>query len=312
MGASGAIHSRVVRQKTLGSVVECTGTGLHGGRAVTMALHPAEPGSGVVFRRADLGGATVSATYANVCATEMCTSLGNGNGLRVATVEHLMSALAGLAIDNVVVELDGPEVPIMDGSAAPFVFLIECAGIVEQPAPRRAFQVLKTVEVADGERSASLSPLDGFSVSFEIASDHPAIGRQKCHFELVDGVFKRDVSRARTYGFLRDATGLRERGFIRGASLQNAIVLSDDKVVNSDGLRFDDEFVRHKTLDCIGDLYLAGGPLLGHMHGVSSGHTMNHRLLKALFSDPEAWRSVTLDDDTPAGDDHSGAASASD
>ena len=300
----------MVRQKTLGSAIECTGVGLHGGNKVSMVLHPAEPGSGVVFQRADLGGAKLAASYKNVCATEMCTSLGDGNGFQVATVEHLMSAFAGLGIDNVVVELDGSEVPIMDGSAAPFVFLIECAGIVEQPVPRQAIQVLKTVEVSNGDRSASLSPSDGFSVSFEIACDHPAIGHQKCHFELVDGVFKRDVCRARTYGFLRDVAELRGRGFILGGSLQNAIVLSDDRVVNTDGLRFQDEFVRHKALDCIGDLYLAGGPLLAHMHGVSSGHAMNHKLLEALFADPEAWRRVSLDDDAPAAPDHKPAAAA--
>ncbi len=265
-----------------------------------MVLHPAEPGSGIVFRRTDLGGAAMAATYENVCATEMCTSLGDGNGFRVATIEHLMSALAGLGIDNVVVDLDRPEVPIMDGSAAPFVFLIECAGIVEQPVPRQAIRVLKTVEVTADERSASLSPADGFSVSFEIASDHPMIGRQRCHFELFDGVFKRDVCRARTYGFLRDVAGLRERGLVLGGSLQNVIVLSDDGVVNEDGLRFDDEFVRHKALDCIGDLYLAGAPLIGHMHGVSSGHNMNNRLLKALFADSEAWCRVTLGERAPA------------
>ena len=290
----------VIRQKTLKSAIDCTGVGLHSGKKVTMTLHPAEAGSGVVFRRTDLGGATVAATYGNVCSTTMCTSVKNGDGAGVATVEHLMSALAGLGIDNALVEFDGPEVPIMDGSAAPFVFLIECAGIVEQPAPRKAIQVLRTVEVSDGERFASLSPSDRFSVSFEIVYEHPLIGRQTCNFELTDGVFKRDVCRARTFGFLRDIAALRERGFALGGSLQNAVVLSDDKVVNEEGLRYEDEFVRHKALDCIGDLYLAGGPILGHMHGVSSGHSMNYRLLKELFADPQAWRSVTLDTATLA------------
>lgn len=249
-----------------------------------------------MFRRIDLGGATVAATYKNVSATMLCTSLANGSGACVSMIEHLMSALSGLGIDNVIVEIDGKEVPVMDGSAAPFVFLIECAGVVKQRLPRRAIQVLKTVEVSDGERSASLSPLDGFSMSFEISYDHPAIGRQECYFEFVDGAFKRDLCRARTYGFLRDGASLRERGYALGASLDNAVVLDDVGVMNVEGLRYQDEFVRHKALDGIGDLYLAGGPLLGHMHGVASGHTMNHKLLTALFADDDAWRSVVLDD----------------
>ncbi len=286
----------VIRQKSLKGVIGCTGVGLHSGEKVTMTLHPAEAGRGVVFRRADLGGATVAATYQNVCSTTMCTSVSDGNGVGVATVEHLMSAFAGLGIDNVVAEFDGPEVPIMDGSAAPFVFLIECAGIVEQAAPRRAIQVLRRVEVSDGERMASISPSDHFSVSFEIVYEHPMIGRQTCHFDLVNGVYKREVCRARTFGFLRDYPGMRARGLARGGSLENAVVIGDDEIVNEEGLRYDDEFVRHKALDCIGDLYLAGAPILGHVRGVSSGHSMNNKLLRALFADPRAWRDVTLDD----------------
>ncbi len=294
MGASERNSLSSIRQKTLKSVIGCTGVGLHSGKTVNMTLHPAEPGSGVVFRRVDVGGVTLAALHENVGATVMCTSL-SGGGVTVATVEHLLAALAGLGIDNVLVDLDGPEVPIMDGSAEPFVFLIECAGIVEQPAPRMAIQVLKTVEVVDDQRFASLSPSDHFAVSFEIDYDHPLIGRQACYFELVDGVFKRDLCRARTFGFLRDIDRLREKGFALGGSLENAIVLSDDNMVNAEGLRYDDEFVRHKALDCIGDLYLAGGPVLGHVQGVLSGHSMNHKLLDALFADAEAWRRVTLD-----------------
>jgi UDP-3-O-[3-hydroxymyristoyl] N-acetylglucosamine deacetylase len=249
-----------------------------------------------MFRRSDLNGATVTASHKNVGATVMCTTIGNGNGVRVATVEHLMSAFAGLGIDNVLVEIDGPEVPIMDGSAAPFVFLIECAGIVEQTAPRRAIQVLKPIEVSDGERSASLSPSRGFSVSCEITYSHPLIGRQECFFEFSEGAYKREICRARTYGFLRDVDSLRERGFALGGSLENAVVLDDDAVVNEEGLRYADEPVRHKALDCIGDLYLAGGQILGHLDAVRTGHTMNHKLLRTLFETEDAWRSIALDD----------------
>ncbi len=284
-----------IPQKTLKSAIGCSGVGLHSGKAARMTLAPAEAGTGVVLRRLDRDGATVAATYENICSTTMCTSIGNGSGVHVATVEHLMSALLGLGVDNVVVELDGPEVPIMDGSAAPFVFLIECAGLVEQPAPRKAIQVLKTVEISDGERYVSLSPADQFSVSIEITYEHPAIGRQECYFELADGAFKRELCRARTFGFLRDVPGLRARGFALGGTIENAVVLSDDAVINEEGLRYEDEFVRHKALDCVGDLYLAGAPILGHMRGVSSGHSMNHKLLEALFADDTAWRSVTLD-----------------
>ena len=296
MSVSGWESLSIVRQKTLKSAIGCSGVGLHSGNKVSMLLHPAEPGTGIVFRRVDLGGASVAAKYENVGATMMCTTLGNGNGVRVATVEHLMSALAGLGIDNLIVEIDGPEVPIMDGSAAPFVFLVECAGVVEQDAPRRAVQVLKRIEVSDGERSVSLTPANGFSVSFEIEYDHPLIGRQECFFEFSDGAFKRELCRARTYGFLRDIDSLRERGFALGGSLENAVVLDDDGVVNEEGLRYSDEPVRHKALDSIGDLYLAGAPVLGHMHCVRSGHTMNHRLLRALFAADDAWRIITLDD----------------
>ncbi len=286
----------VVWQKTLKSAISCAGVGLHGGKRVDMTLLPAEPDAGIIFRRADLGGAEVRATYENVNDALMCTSLGNGDGVKVATVEHLMAALAGLEIDNLIVELDGAEVPIMDGSAAPFVFLVECAGVAEQHVPRRAIRILKTVEVADGERSASLSPADGFSIAFEIAFDHPLIGGQSCYCDLTDGAFKRDLSRARTFGFLADIDRLHENGLALGGSLENAVVLSDDAVLNEGGLRYADEFVRHKALDCIGDLYLAGAPLLGHVRGVCSGHKMNNSLLRTLFADEDAWCSVVLDD----------------
>jgi len=289
----------VIRQRTLKGAIRCSGVGLHSGRRVNMTLHPAPAETGILFRRSDLGGATVAARIENVCDGFMCTGIGDGNGASVGTVEHLMAALAGVGVDNLIVDLDGPEVPIMDGSAAPFVFLIECVGTVEQDAPRRAIQVLKPIEIADDERSITLSPSDRFSVSFEIAYDHPLIGRQRCFVDLADGTFKRELSRARTYGFLRDVVRLRERGLALGGSLENAVVLDDEKVLNEGGLRYGDELVRHKALDCIGDLYLAGGPIIGHVHGVGSGHRMNHALLAALFADRTAWRRVTLSDAMP-------------
>ena len=291
----------VVWQHTVKSSICCTGVGLHNGRRVERTLIPAEPGSGIVFRRADRGGALIDARFDNVSDTTLGTSLKNGDGIGVATIEHLMAALVGLGIDNLIVELDGPEVPIMDGSAAPFVFLAECAGIVAQQAPRRAIEVLKPVEVVDGERYAALTPSDGFSISCAISFDHPAIAGQSCYVELSNGAFKRELARARTFGFLADIDRLRANGLALGGSLDNAVVLSDDAVLNDGGLRYADEFVRHKALDCIGDLYLAGGPIIGHVECVRSGHKMNHRLLEALFADQSAWRHVVLDGKAQAG-----------
>ncbi len=291
----------VIWQKTLKSAISCTGVGLHGGTRVAITLLPAEPGTGIVFCRADCGGAEIAARYDYVSDTMMGTSLKNGDGVGVATVEHLMAALSGLEIDNLVVELDSVEVPIMDGSAAPFVFLAECAGIVEQAAPRTAIEILKPVEVTDGERFASLSPSDGFSISCEINFAHPAIVGQACYVELVNGAFKRELARARTFGFLSDIDHLRANGLALGGSLDNAVVLSEDGILNDGGLRYTDEFVRHKALDCVGDLYLAGGPIIGHVDCIRSGHKTNNELLTALFADPEAWRQVTLDDKPHAG-----------
>ncbi len=259
-----------------------------------MTVHPALPGTGIVFRRADRGGAEIPASWRNIVDSTMCTTLGNRDGLTVATVEHLMSALAGLEIDNAEIEIDGPEVPVMDGSAAPFVFLIECAGIVEQPAPRRAIKVLKRVSVGTPGNSASLVSDDTLRFSFAIDFASGAISRQELSFSLNSGDFKNEISRARTFGFLDDLDRMREAGLARGGSLENAVVISGDRVLNREGLRYGDEFVRHKVLDALGDLYLAGGPLLGHFHGVRSGHATNRQLLEALFSDPANWRYDTL------------------
>lgn len=259
-----------------------------------MTLYPAAPGTGIVFRRSDLDGTEIAANWRNIVDSTLCTTLGNPDGVRIATVEHLMSALAGLEIDNAVVELDGPEVPVMDGSAAPFVFLIECAGLVEQHAPRRAIKVLKPVSVGDKGHSAALVPDDEFRVSFAIDFASSAINRQELCFTLDADSFKHDISRARTFGFLHEVDQMRAAGLARGGSLDNAIVINGDQVLNAEGLRYGDEFVRHKVLDALGDLYLAGGPILGHFHGVRSGHATNRQLIEALYADPAAWCATTI------------------
>lgn len=258
-----------------------------------MMLHPASPGTGIVFRRSDLGGIEVAAQWRNIVGSTLCTAIGT-DGATVGTIEHLMAAFAGLAIDNAVVEIDGPEVPVMDGSAAPFVFLIECAGIAEQVAARRGIKVLKRISVGVPGNSATLLPADGFRISFAIDFSSGAIRQQELSYDLDPEIFKHEISRARTFGFLDEVERMREAGLARGGSLDNAVVISGDRVLNKEGLRYDDEFVRHKMLDAVGDLYLAGGTILGHFHGVRSGHALNRQLLAALFSDPSAWRPVTF------------------
>ncbi|HEY1504177.1 MAG TPA: UDP-3-O-acyl-N-acetylglucosamine deacetylase [Stellaceae bacterium] len=274
--------------------IQCRGVGLHTGARVNLALHPAAPGAGIVFRRRDLDNVEIAAHWRNIVDSTLCTTLGNDAGVKVATIEHLMAAFAGLEIDNAIVELDGPEVPVMDGSAAPFVFLMECAGITEQVTARRGIKVLKPVRVGVNGNSASLVPADGFRLSFAIDFASGAIRQQELSYELDAENFKHEISRARTFGFLDEVERLRQAGLARGGSLENAVVISGDRVLNKEGLRYDDEFVRHKVLDALGDLYLAGGAILGHFHGVRSGHALNHQLVKALFADPSAWRPVTL------------------
>jgi UDP-3-O-[3-hydroxymyristoyl] N-acetylglucosamine deacetylase len=266
-----------------------------------MTLLPAEPGSGIVFRRVDLsgGGVRIPASWRHVVDTRMCTTLGvdapgKHGQVKVATVEHLLAAVAGCHLDNLEIELNGPEVPIMDGSSAPFVFLIDCAGTVEQKAAKRAIQVLKHVSAGNHEAMASLTPGHGFSISFEIDFDSAAIARQEYFVSLDNGAFKSDIARARTFGFMAEVNRLREAGLALGGSLDNAVVVDGDRVVNPDGLRYEDEFVRHKVLDAVGDLTLAGAPLLGHFHGFRSGHGMHNKLLRALFADRSAWREVPL------------------
>lgn len=273
-----------------------------------MTLHPADENTGIVFRRIDLphGERDIAAQWHNVVDTRLATTLGNASGARVGTVEHLMAAFAGCGVDNAVVELDAAEVPVMDGSAAPFVFLVECAGIADQAAPRRAIKVNRTVRVTDGARSIAVHPANGFSVVFEIDFDSVAIARQALGLRLVNGAFKTDIARARTFGFEHEVSALRAAGLARGGSLDNAVVIRGDTVLNVEGLRYDDEFVRHKILDCIGDLYLAGGPIIGRVEGTRSGHALNNRLLRALMADRDAWSYTDRAEDglPPMGSDH--------
>jgi len=293
----------VAPQRTLKTAAFCRGVGLHGGESVTMRLLPAAPGTGIVFRRRDAG-ADIRANWQSAIDSSLSTILSNGEGIRVATIEHLMAALAGCAIDNVVVELDGAEVPIMDGSAAPFVFLIERAGIVAQDAARRAIKILKPVCVGDDDAAAALLPGHGFSMSFEIDFDNPLIRHQDMMVAFDSGslgTFKTELSRARTFGLLDEIRRLQAAGLARGGSLDNAVVVSGDRVLNNGGLRYSDEFVRHKLLDALGDLYLAGGPIIGHFRGTRSGHALTRRLVAALFADREGWCETTIADGSGVG-----------
>ena len=283
--------SPVVNQRTLKSPNSCSGVALHSGDMVSMTLMPGKAGSGIRFKRTDVeaGRSIVPATWDHVVDTTMCTTVGNSDGVTVGTVEHLMAALSGCAIDNALIEIDGPEVPIMDGSAAPFVSLIESAEVVEQSLPRRVIRIVQPVSVEDGNRCVSLVPGVGFSLSFEIDFNNPAVSRQTISIGLGNGTFQKELAGARTFGFLHEVEILRAAGLARGGSLDNAVVISGDKILNEDGLRYTDEFVRHKVLDAMGDLYLAGAPIIGAFSGVCSGHAANNRLLHALFADRDAW-----------------------
>jgi UDP-3-O-[3-hydroxymyristoyl] N-acetylglucosamine deacetylase len=283
----------IAPQRTLRTAVGCRGVGLHCGQSVTMTMRPASPDTGIVFRRIDAG-AEIRAHWKNTIASSLSTVLSNGEGVRINTIEHLMAALAGTAIDNAVIELDGPEAPIMDGSAAPFLNLIEQAGIVSQDEPRRAIKILKPVTVADGDAVAALLPDHGFSMSFEIDYENPLIRRQDLVLELDAEAFRSELAPARTFGLLDDVPRLHAAGLGRGGSLDNVVVVSGSRVLNRGGLRYADEFVRHKLLDAVGDLYLAGGPIIGHFRGLRSGHAHTRQLLAAVFADDEAWCATTL------------------
>jgi len=281
----------VAKQKTLKTEIGCTGVALHSGRKTTLTLKPAEENSGIRICRTDLvnGAREIIVNWANVVDTRLATTVGNDHGATVSTIEHLVAALAGCEIDNVLIEVDGPEIPIMDGSAAPFVFLVECAGTTQQSAHRTAIKILKPITVGDDTRSLSILPSDEFSLDFEIDFDSSAIDRQERAFQRVGANFKSDIARARTFGFEQEVDALRNAGLALGGSLDNAVVVSGDTILNEGGLRFDDEFVRHKILDCIGDLYLAGGPVIGEVIASRSGHELNNQLLRAVFADDDAW-----------------------
>ena len=286
------------RQHTLKNSIYCSGAGLHSGARVAMSLHPAKRDSGIVFRRSDVAGPDrdIQARYDRVSDTRLCTTLSNDAGVSISTVEHLMAALAGCGLDNVIVEVNGPELPIMDGSAEPFVFLIDCAGVTAQAASRRAIRILKTVSVEVGESSARVEPWDGSTIEIEVDFDTAVIARQPLFVDLLSDNFRDRLSRARTFGFLHEVEALQAAGLARGGSLENAVVISGDTVLNEGGLRYDDECVRHKALDCVGDLYLAGGPVIGHFRGIRPGHAINNKLLRRLFADRSAWEIVDLDE----------------
>lgn len=262
-----------------------------------MTLHPAPSGHGVVFRRTDLedGGNEIPARYDAVANTMLCSTIANDAGASVATIEHLMSAIAGLGVDNLLVELDGPEVPVMDGSAEPFAFLLECAGVVEQDVARKAIRILRDVTVSNGGSAVTISPADEFIVEMVIDFNSAAIGRQNLAVQVSPELFRSDIAKARTFGFLHEVEAMRKAGLGRGGSLENAVVIDGDRVMNDEGLRYTDEFVRHKILDCIGDLALAGYPILGHVVAEKAGHALNNKLLHAVFADPANWEIIDVD-----------------
>jgi UDP-3-O-[3-hydroxymyristoyl] N-acetylglucosamine deacetylase len=287
----------MVGQRTLRNSIRATGVGLHTGTKVLMTVRPAAADTGIVFLRTDLpGSALIPARAENVGETMLGTTIGSG-AARVATVEHLLSAFAGLGIDNAQVDVNAPEVPIMDGSAGPFVFLLQSAGIEEQPVPKRFIRVKKPVRVQDGDKWAQFEPYEGFKVNFEIEFDHPIFKRrvQSATMNFSTTAFLKEISRARTFGFMRDLESMRARNLALGGTLDNAIVLDDAGVMNEDGLRYEDEFVKHKILDAIGDLYLLGHSLIGEFSGHKSGHGLNNRLLRTLLADPEAWEEVSFE-----------------
>ena len=306
----------MIKQRTLKNKVHATGVGVHLGQRVEMLIRPAAPDTGIVFCRTDLAGAPMVRAHAlNVNDTRMSTRIENPeSGARVATVEHLMSAFAGLGIDNAYVDLSAEEVPIMDGSAGPFVFLLQSAGIEEQGRAKRYISVKKHIELKEKDRYVALTPFNGFKLKFTIEFDHPVFDKAASDIEIdfADVSFAKEIARARTFGFTHDVEMLREMGLGRGGSLDNAIVIDDFRVLNSEGLRFDDEFVKHKALDAVGDLYMLGHPLIGAFHGIKSGHAMNNQLVRMLLADETAFEFVTFDkrDQLPAAFSNMALASA--
>ena len=288
-------------QHTLAGPAICAGVGLHSGERVRVSIRPAPAGSGIVFIRTDLDRDNrVPVTAEAVTPTRLCTVIANDAGVTVATIEHLMAALAALEVDNAVIELDGPEVPIMDGSALPFVQLLDRAGRRRQEAERRFIEILEPIEVVDGDKTARLLPADNFEMAFEIAFPTKAIGRQRVDLVVTEDSFRDELADCRTFGFLADVQALREAGLARGGSLENAVVIDGDRILNPEGLRRPDEFVRHKALDAVGDLYVLGAPVLGRFEGVYAGHAINNQLCRALLDHPHAWRLTSSSTTQPA------------
>lgn len=288
----------MLKQRTLKNSISARGVGLHSGKKVLMVLRPAAPNTGIVFCRSDMDQpATVPARAELVGETAFGTSIVNA-GVKVSTIEHLLSAIAGLGIDNAYVDLSAAEVPIMDGSAAPFVFLLQAAGIEEQSAPKKFVRIRKSLRVTEGDKWAEFKPYDGFKLNIEIEFDHPVFKKrsQQGVMEFSTTSYLKEISRARTFGFAKDLEFLRSRNLALGGTLENAIVLDDYRIINEDGLRYEDEFVKHKILDAIGDLYLIGGPLLGEFTGFKSGHGLNNKLLRAVLADADAWETVTFNE----------------
>ena len=278
----------MIAQRTLDHSIRCSGIGLHSGRKIELILHPSAEDTGITFMRSDLG-VEIPATSAHVTDTRLCTTIGKGSA-SISTVEHLLSALAGLGVDNARIEVSGPEVPIMDGSSAPFVFLIQCAGIREQSKPKKVMRMLKRVEVTDGDKRCALYPAAGFKISYLLDYNHPLLRNRRVEVDFSRQAYTREISRARTFGFLHEIEALQKAGLALGGSLENAIVLDTHRVVNEGGLRYEDECVRHKILDTLGDLSLAGMPIVGAFEGERTGHMMNHHLVEALLADPESYR----------------------
>lgn len=288
----------MIKQRTLKNIIRATGIGLHTGEKVYLTLRPAPVDSGIVFRRVDLDPVVeIQASADNVGDTTLSSTLTKGD-VRVATVEHLLSAMAGLGIDNAFIDLTSAEVPIMDGSSGPFVFLLQSAGIEEQDTAKKFIRIKEEVRVEDGDKFAAFKPFDGFKVSFTILFDHPVFKSraQTASIDFSSTSFVKEVSRARTFGFMRDFEGLRAKNLALGGSVDNAIVVDDYRILNEDGLRYDDEFVKHKMLDAIGDLYLLGHSLIGEFHGYKSGHALNNVLLRKLLNEKDAWELVTFED----------------
>lgn len=288
----------MIRQRTLKNVIRATGVGIHTGQKVYLTLRPAAVNTGIIFRRVDLDPVVeIPADPQHVGDTLLSTSI-HKDGVKIATIEHLLSAMAGLGIDNAYVDLSAPEVPIMDGSAGPFVFLIQSAGIEEQSAAKKFVRIKRRVRVEEDDKWAQFEPFDGFKVSFGIDFDHPVFRShsRNATIDFSTTSFVKEVARARTFGFMRDIEMLREQNLVLGGSMDNAIVLDDYRVLNEDGLRYEDEFVKHKILDAIGDLYLLGHSLIGEFSGFKSGHALNNKLLRALIADADAWEEVTYDD----------------